>query len=360
MELGQYQLHIFVSLIILIGTAFLALICDFLRRNNHDMRELTVELKARREQEQKRAQWLAARGVPADGLLKRDALSKKRNALPKKEAAPAKIIDASLEPPPTRALPAPPPLLRRNRNRETRVLRRDEVLARTERAAILAPKAETPSPLLMPPISPTAEVKQQEKVIVTIGPSSNTPAPNTPDALGAVPVRRDWAAILDRAKQVEPLQQPSVPIEPTLPTGLRDSDVLSQLMRARRQVSGLVVSVGVHSESTRADGSLRGSTRRLVESLLGPGDLAAQCSPEEFVLIYPQERGAAAQRKLSQIAQQLWDFQLHSLGSSELLFSWGGFEAKGEMIEDAISSASERMRESRRAHRHQSSLRQAV
>src|ERR1700722_3330078 len=56
MELGQYQLQIFVSLVVILGAAFVALICDFLKGNNEQLRELTVELKVRREEEQRRSQ----------------------------------------------------------------------------------------------------------------------------------------------------------------------------------------------------------------------------------------------------------------------------------------------------------------
>ena len=89
----------------------------------------------------------------------------------------------------------------------------------------------------------------------------------------------------------------------------------------------------------------------LIQSLIGPDDFACQSSPEEFLLIYPGHRGASAQRKLSQIAQQLWDFQLRSLGTFSILFSWGGVEVRSESIEEAISAANERMQETRRGRK---------
>jgi hypothetical protein len=70
---------------------------------------------------------------------------------------------------------------------------------------------------------------------------------------------------------------------------------------------------------------------------------------DEFLLICPQERGAAAQRRLSQIAQQLWDFQLRSLGSFQILFGWGGLEVRSESNEEAIASARECMQETKRS-----------
>src|SRR4029077_10130267 len=87
------------------------------------------------------------------------------------------------------------------------------------------------------------------------------------------------------------------------------------------------------------------------QSLLGPSDFAAQSGAEEFLLIFPGERGASAQRRLSQVAQQLWDFQLRSLGSYSILFSWGGVEVRSESIDEAIASATERMEETRRGRK---------
>src|SRR5271168_121219 len=63
MELGQYQLQIFVSLVVILGAAFVALICDFLKGNNEQLRELTIELKVRREEEQRRSQMMTAHAM---------------------------------------------------------------------------------------------------------------------------------------------------------------------------------------------------------------------------------------------------------------------------------------------------------
>jgi hypothetical protein len=56
MELGAYSLQVFTSLVVILGAAFVALICDFLKGNNEQLRELTIELKVRREEEHKRVQ----------------------------------------------------------------------------------------------------------------------------------------------------------------------------------------------------------------------------------------------------------------------------------------------------------------
>jgi hypothetical protein len=54
---------------------------------------------------------------------------------------------------------------------------------------------------------------------------------------------------------------------------------------------------------------------------------------------------------LARSPNQLWDFQLRSLGSFQILFGWGGLEVRSESIEEAIASASERMQETKRSRK---------
>jgi hypothetical protein len=159
-------------------------------------------------------------------------------------------------------------------------------------------------------------------------------------------IKKDWENLLNRNAQAA---KPAG----TLPAGFADGHILSKLIQSREPVSGLVVSIGVNAASTE---KLPGDVRTLVESLIGPNDFAAQSCEDEFLLIYPDEHGASAQRRLSQIARQLWDFQLRSLGSVEILFSWGGVEVQSESIEEAIASASDRMQETKRGRKLPSTI----
>ncbi len=140
---------------------------------------------------------------------------------------------------------------------------------------------------------------------------------------------------------------PAQAVEPVLPAGFQDGYVLTRLVESHQPVSGLVVSIGVSAPNDQR-GSLPGNVLTLIQSLIGPSDFAAQSGEEEFLLIYPGESGAAAQRRLSQVSQQLWDFQLTSLGNYSISFSWGGVEVRSESINEAIASATERMQETRR------------
>src|ERR1700722_13495838 len=68
MEHAYFQPEIFISLAVILGTAFVAFICDFLKRNNEQLRELTIELKVGQEETQRRGQMMtprvAERAVP--------------------------------------------------------------------------------------------------------------------------------------------------------------------------------------------------------------------------------------------------------------------------------------------------------
>ncbi len=173
--------------------------------------------------------------------------------------------------------------------------------------------------------------------------------------------KKNWGALLSKTN----VKQPSIesnapdsglldaivaattesrPADSAVPAGYHDGFVLKQLLQSHQPLSGLVVSIGV-------TGEINPAVSDLMRSLLGPIDFGCQSGPDEFLLIYPNERGAAAQRKLSSIAQQLWSFQLNSLGQYSIVFTWGGVEARSEAVEIAIDSANDRMQETKRGRR---------
>jgi hypothetical protein len=64
--------------------------------------------------------------------------------------------------------------------------------------------------------------------------------------------------------------------------------------------------------------------------------------------MFPGETGSTAQRRLFQISERLWDYQLRSVGSFSIIFSWGGLEVLSDSPAEAIASARERMYQTRR------------
>ena len=320
----------FVSLVVIVAAAIVALICDSLRRNNEQLRALTIELKVRRDEEQRRSR------------------ATKMETKTEKLEAPA----------PAAALAAPKARTAVGKERKRTV--NSEAMAAMERGAALAGSGGRPRSST----APVAESKPQATPEVMVV------------AQEQKPIRKDWGTLLNRNAQAKVEAKPAAVVAATnqstsaeaseisLPAGFQDGFVLNKLVQSHQPVSGLVVSIGVNA-ARKSDGKLPASVHELVQSLIGPHDFAAQSSDDEFLLIYPQERGASAQRRLSQIAQQLWDFQLRSLGSFQILFSWGGLEVRSESIEEAIASASERMQETKRGRKlltmsSPTQLRQAV
>jgi len=187
---------------------------------------------------------------------------------------------------------------------------------------------------------------------------SGAARPTLPGGIAIVPARPvstpEHTAIAERQK-IKEVSPAALARNGSLPAGLHDVNVLARLVEGGGMVSGLVVAIGVCAteEARIAEEANGGPTavavRRLIQSLLGEQDFACASGPDEFLLIFPRERGAAAQRRLKAISQKLWDFHLHMLGETLILFSWGGLEVRGETIEEAIASANERMEETRRS-----------
>jgi hypothetical protein len=423
MDFGQYPVHIFASLVVVLGAACVALICDFLKRNNEYLRELTIELKVRHEKELRDSRVMIARKRASTALA--NEREKRATTLSATEAD-SHLSDSDRNAtsadvwPEGAAQIAEPPLEHLTPDLEAVRLHEPalEIYAATGElpaiaeadhvAAIVAisdvstvvdignvePSAGTADHSR--PIEPVRDIESAQTTQIEPAPlvqiaraSQNEPACHVEPVPSAgsenqvtlvLPLnssKSDWdspfvcktadssARFTDReaAKPVVEICEDLLEAvsaatasdrarsaSDPFPAGFHDGFVLSRLVQKRQPVSGLVVSIGVNTPPN-SNGSLPGAVRNLIESLIGPEDFACQSSREEFLLIYPQERGASAQRRLSGIAQRLWDFQLRSLGTFAILFTWGGVEVRSESIEEAIASATERMHETRRGRK---------
>ncbi len=332
MELGPYQLQIFVSLVVILAAAFVALICDFLRGSNQQLRELAVELRVRREEEQRRTQLLAAaaRGMRQPGIQPARPLPVTRE----KPAAQTRAMEKA-RPVELRQKPASP----ENAGVTAH--------ARAQKIAESAPAAPRKSSVIDSAI--LARVARLGNADGTAGTLAGMEFTETEVLLAPPPpgTQRHGHELIAIAGGRE--TSSSRP-ESSLPAGLQDGYVLTRLIQSRRPITGLVVSIGVQSGESR-NGDVPESVDGLVRSLIGPDDFASRSGADEYLLIYPRERGDSAQRRLSEIAERLWDFQLRSLGRTSILFSWGGVEVEGETISDAIASATERMSQTRRSRK---------
>jgi hypothetical protein len=281
MEFGQYELQILISLVVIMGAAFVALICDFLKGNNEQLRELVIQLSAGREEELKRPRRAEVAGTAVN-----------REALPVREPRSA---------PPVRPRPA----------------------------AVWQPPAVKAAPRIELAPKPRPE---------PIAPAVRHP-------------KKDWSGLLAKSSvKTGPLEKKITIVRKSedagLPRGYHDRSTLDRLFAQQMRISGLIVSIGV--SGARSGGKIGEAVIDLIQSMIRQDEFACARGEDEFILICPGERGAASQRRLNRIAQQLWDFQLRSLGTLPVVFSWGGVEVSGEAIEEAVALAAERMLETRR------------
>ena len=61
---GSLSFQMFLSLMLILGAAFVALICAHLKRNNQQLRELALEINVRRQEEFERIRMLASPAAP--------------------------------------------------------------------------------------------------------------------------------------------------------------------------------------------------------------------------------------------------------------------------------------------------------
>jgi hypothetical protein len=132
----------------------------------------------------------------------------------------------------------------------------------------------------------------------------------------------------------------------SIPTGMCDRAALQPLFEADLPFAGLVVLVGIaKSRAPRVEHP----AQPFIEELLGPADFACRNDDDEFLIVCPGLRGAEAQRRLNEISERLWNFQLRGQGSFSVLFSWGGIGVENQPLSEAIASATERMQQTKRS-----------
>ena len=147
-------------------------------------------------------------------------------------------------------------------------------------------------------------------------------------------------------------------------SGMIQQPVLEKWLESEQRFTGLVISIGINDSDSSMSHSrgLMQSVGSFIAGLLRTKDYCCRTSYDEFLMVCPGEQGAQSQRRLNQISERLWDYQLRGIGASSILFSWGGVQVQNQPLADAIASATERMRETKRNSRSKSEQahRQAV
>lgn len=293
MDSGTLELQIFISLIVVLATAFVALVCDYLKGSNESLRERNIELRVRSEEReywQSMSEWTrAAQRWPVRTPVIRTQV---KHSSPQPEPPPQPPAEPAAVTPPV----APP------------------IIPAQAVVPPPAPVAETP-----PPPDPAAELAPQ--------------TPVDPDP----PLRN---------------VEPALP----LPPGMHEHSVLVSRLSSQEAFCGVVVSIGINDYATllesngrEAIAGIMASIESMTAGLLRPGvDFGCRSSEDEFILIFPNEQGADAQRRLASVSEKLWSFQLRSVTKTSVLFCWGAVEVQGETLADSVASASERMHQTKR------------
>ncbi|MBI4877753.1 MAG: hypothetical protein HY822_24240 [Acidobacteria bacterium] len=201
--------------------------------------------------------------------------------------------------------------------------------------------APVPTDFMTSPIEPAPQAVASA-VDVPTAPRISEPEPR-------ISVPLDLRVVSEPARSLGPVL---VQRQISLPTGLVHADAMEEAISSNVRLTGVVVAV-VLGETEKGGSSKNrpqetGATvESLVRGLLGPDDLAFQQATGEFILIFPNENGSAAQRRIQRVSEKLWDLQLRSLVGHPITLHWGAAAVESENISEAISLAVEEMIETR-------------
>ena len=242
---------------------------------------------------------------------------------PPLEYAPARKLSAErpLEPTVGIAKPSWPPV--RPRERET-----------------VAVQLASPFTSTLPAF--TIDVALWESLIGSQPRQSLLPAANgNSEPASTVTFEAAYRMIRDDSPDTAPLNRPG---------GMMQQPELEEMLQRQELFTGLVVSIGINDSDSSMWHSqgLMQSVGNYMVTLLREQDFCCRTAYDEFVMLCRGEQGAQAQRRLNRISERLWDYQLRRFGSCSILFTWGGVQVQDQTLAEAIASANERMRETKR------------
>ncbi|MGD0579187.1 MAG: hypothetical protein ABSC08_09700 [Bryobacteraceae bacterium] len=375
--MGSFEIQVFVSLVVVLGAAFVALICDYLKGNNERLRERNEELQARAAEREMletllerfqartfdaalKAQKEALRDLLANSAPAQRALSQSGvAALPEARAVGALPAVAGS---PRRAVAKLGPEMGVAKDAPYPVIEWPVPVTETKGRYASPTETEEDAPAPRQPVEPDrggfgrttadeigsrhagrpSDQMAQDAVTARAGQRAATPAPAAPAA--SQPNVRVFQLPASPAVEAEPAQEapaqtdhPSFPIdELPVPAGHFESQGLQDLLAAQGVFRGLVVFISVVANGDLAPlecpqfTRLLSSVSRTVLSLRREEDFSCRSAESEFVLIYPRETGPMAQRLIGRVKERLYDLQLRSLGAFSARFIWGAAESASD------------------------------
>ena len=224
---------------------------------------------------------------------------------------------------------------------------------------------EIAEPVVSPAVEVVNPIIEEKKIVPEPVMAAPEPVAETRSSNSLPEVHVDsylWESLFAQSQPAAPVspRQPFEVIQGTgsaseswIPRGMQDQAAFTRLVESRKPFSGLAVSIGVNENDGRQVESkdLLNAISDYVSTLLRDRDFGCRVGADEFVLVCPGELGADAQRRLSQISERLFDYQLRCIGSFSILFSSGGVDVDQEPLADSVNGAIERMSQTRRSRK---------
>jgi hypothetical protein len=382
MDLSPQTLSIFGTLILVLAAMCVALIVDLLKGNNEQLRELAIELKAKKDAAERNLHTLelhTATLLQQPGLLTAGAAPATAP-----EAGGASLLNETSRPEAT---------IRNTGGIKTAEASAPSAAAKTVEYAFqkavrkerddLEPKREMSAAVAAVAESVTARMsggsRKTSTAVVDVDVDSGSGASLAPVEVrtgtfkSGSELRKDWGRILTTKKQdsgdgeavvvsggaagdvvdTEGTDGNLIQIDAgrgtasALPEGFHDYAVLRKAAEGDLRMQGMVVSIGANP----LDRAQSEEVSKFVRGLLQGGDFGCQPDTDEYLLVCSGD-ARQSQHRLSQIAEKLWEFQLSALGRLNVQFAWGGMEARPiDRFNDVVAAAIEQMSESRRVRR---------
>ena len=197
--------------------------------------------------------------------------------------------------------------------------------------------------------SAAVEAEEPREAAASLEPESgetSEQATPQPEPEQASSVSSTWLGRSEPKQESEPAATSQPVSRLSIPAGIIDTSEFQPLLDSKEPFAGTVIAIGI-SGLDSAPWEATGASD-FVKSALEPNDMACHTQDDEFIIVIPEEFGAAGQRRIHQVSQKLWDHQIRSVGRSPVMFSWGATDSKDESFADTVASARERMEQTRR------------
>jgi len=302
---ASLEMQIFVGLAVVLGTVFVALLCDYIKGHNEQLRENNVAYRVRQQEWER---FGLVQSIARLQSLASSAAAAPPQAVPETDAR----VWATKE------------------ELEELAGRAARIRARAEVPDEAPAKTSTTAPTTAPSVDPTPRFK----LIRMDAPTAESEVAEIPDA------------------PVDAMPEPPVALE--IPSGKHDAAALDRLMASKQPFSGVAILFGATDFAIAKNNvppeEIRAAFLELqqeIDALVRNDDFHCRYSENEFFILAPGLAGPSAQRRIFQASEKLWDFQLRSLGRLPMMFSWGGYEAESETVADAIAAVRERFEQTR-------------